>query len=160
MPRNQSLIIAGWLSMAAAFAHLVCILGGPDWYLAMGAGRKIAQMVQDGLWYPTLITLAISALLVSWGLYAWSGAGLIRPLPCLNIALVVISLVYIVRGLGGFILPLVVDSPMVQQNSLTFWWISSSICCLYGYVYAIGTYRCWQQHGKPSAKPSAPPTAQ
>lgn len=145
MQTNQSLIMAGCCSVVGALLHLVCIVGGADWYRLMGAGERIAQQVEAGQWMPALITLLISSLLLIWALYAFSGAGLIRKLPMLRTALVLISSVYLVRGIAGFFLPLWVDEPMVQQNSLTFWWVSSSVCCIFGGFYAVGTKRLLAQ---------------
>ena len=39
MRRNPWLICGGWLSLAAASAHIACIFGGPDWYRFFGAGE-------------------------------------------------------------------------------------------------------------------------
>lgn len=137
--------MAGSCSVVGALLHLVCIVGGADWYRWMGAGERIAQQVEAGEWMPALITLLISSLLLVWALFAFSGAGLIRKLPMLRTALVLISSVYLVRGIAGFFLPLWVDDPMVQQNSLTFWWVSSTVCCIFGGFYAVGTKRLLAQ---------------
>lgn len=137
--------MAGSCSVVGALLHLVCIAGGADWYRFMGAGERIAKQVEAGEWMPALITLLISSLLLVWALFAFSGAGLIRKLPMLRTALVLISSVYLVRGIAGFFLPLWVDDPMVQQNSLTFWWVSSTVCCIFGGFYAVGTKRLLAQ---------------
>lgn len=145
MPTNKPLMIAGCCSILGALLHVVCIAGGADWYRFMGAGERIAKQVQAGEVMPAVITLLISSLLLVWALFAFSGAGLIRKLPMLRTALVLISSVYLLRGIAGFFLPLWVDHSMVQQNSVTFWWISSTVCCIFGGFYAVGTYRLLQE---------------
>lgn len=136
---NPSLVVAGCCSLVGALMHLVCIAGGADWYRWMGAGERIAQQVEAGELMPGVLTLLISAMLLCWGLLAFSGAGLIRRLPLLVPGLWVITAVYLLRGVTGFVLPLLIDHPMVQQNSLAFWWTSSLVCCVFGGFYWHGT---------------------
>jgi putative oxidoreductase len=143
MERNNLLIIAGCLSILAALLHVACIFGGPDWYRFFGAGEQMAQMAANGDAYPTIATLIIASILTVWGLYAFSGAGLIVKLPLLKTCLVLITAVYLIRGVVGLILPFLTNDPAVHHNSITFWMISSTICCIYGAYYFYGTKRLW-----------------
>jgi len=144
MQRNNVLIIAGCLSFVAAVLHICCIFGGPDWYRFFGAGERMAQLSAAGDWYPTVITLVIAAVLSIWGLYAFSGAGLIIKLPLLRTCLVLITAVYLIRGVLGLIAPFVTSDPVVHQNSITFWIVSSVVCCIYGFCYLLGTKELWR----------------
>ena len=144
MRRNYQLIIAGGLSFFASLLHIACIFGGPDWYLFLGAGERMAQLAAAGDPYPTIVTLIIALILAGWGLYAWSGAGLIFKLPLLKTCLVLITTVYLIRGIAGLFAPFVTSDPIVQQNSTTFWLVSSVICCIYAWFYFTGTRKLWQ----------------
>ena len=135
---------AGWLtaaavlSTAAALLHLAVIAGGPDWYRFFGAGEEMAHMAERGSPRPALITLAIAALLATWSAYALSGAGRIRRLPLLRTGLVLISAIYLLRGL--------VLVPVLAVNGWAadaFLWWSSLVVLVYGLVYALGTFRAW-----------------
>lgn len=137
MAGNRYLVAGAWCCFAAALAHLGCIMFGGDWYRFFGAGEQIARMAEQGLWYPTLVTSFIVAMLVVWGCYALSGAGVIRRLPLTKLALVLISGVFLLRGVAFVGL-----MPMFPENSLTFWLVSSAICLLIGGLFAVGT---WQQ---------------
>ena len=137
MAGNRYLVAGAWCCFAAALAHLGCIMFGGDWYRFFGAGEHMARMAEQGLWYPTLVTSFIVAMLVVWGCYALSGAGVIRRLPLTKLALVLISGVFLLRGVA-----LVALMPMFPENSLTFWLVSSAICLLIGGLFAVGT---WQQ---------------
>ncbi len=139
MKNNNSLIIAGSLSFLASLLHLACIFGGPDWYLFFGAGERMAQLAAAGDFYPTKVTLVIASILAAWGLYALSGAGVILKLPLLKTCLVLITGVYLIRGIAGLIVPFVTSNPVVHQNSLMFWVVSSLICCVIGMFYFLGT---------------------
>lgn len=137
MAGNRYLVAGAWCCFAAALAHLGCIMFGGDWYRFFGAGEHMARMAEQGLWYPTLVTSFIVAMLVVWGCYALSGAGVIRRLPLTKLALVLISGVFLLRGVAFVGL-----MPMFPENSLTFWLVSSAICLLIGGLFAVGT---WQQ---------------
>jgi hypothetical protein len=135
---NPWLVAAGCLSAAAGFLHLGVIAGGPDWYRFFGAGEKMARMAEQGSAFPALVTLAIAALLFTWAAYAFSGAGLIRRLPLLRLGLIVITAIYLIRGLA--ILP----PAFIRPDLLTpFDWWSSAIVLIFGLVHAIGVRRSW-----------------
>ncbi|MCT8986787.1 hypothetical protein [Shewanella phaeophyticola] len=144
MQRNSLLVIAGCLSLFAALLHISCIFGGSDWYLFFGAGENMAQMAAAGDTYPTIVTLIIAAVLCVWGLYAFSGAGLIVKLPLLKTCLVLITAVYLIRGMAGLIVPFFTSAPENHQNSIAFWLVSSIVCCIYGIYYLLGTRQLWR----------------
>ena len=146
MSRNKPLIIGGCLSFIAALLHLGCIFGGPDWYLFFGAGERMALLAAQGDPHPTIVTLVIATILTVWGLYALSGAGIIFKLPLLKTGLVLITCVYLARGFLGLISPILTSSPLIHQNSMTFWVISSIICCIFGAFYLVGTAKLLQPH--------------
>lgn len=151
---SKTLIVAGSLSLMAAATHVAIIVGGPDWYRWFGAGEEMAKMAERGELYPALVTALIAAVLAIWGLYAFSAAGLIRRLPLMKTALVVITAIYLFRGLAGlFGVALVgsVDSPYLNelQKEATFIWISSLICLVFGAAYLFGTLGAWSRLAKP-----------
>lgn len=133
------LAIGGGLSLVAAALHLACIVGGPGWYRFFGAGEGMARMAEQGDWRPALITLCVAAALTVAGAYAFSGAGLIPRLPLLRIALVVISAVYLLRGLVLF-MPSALQRPDLTMTFLVW---SSAIVLVIGLIHAIGTWRAW-----------------
>jgi hypothetical protein len=130
---NHWLIAAGLLDGVAALLHLACIVGGPAWYRFFGAGEAIVAMAERGLMRPTLITLAIAAVLAIWGAYAFSGAGLLPRLPLLRPALVAITAVFLARAAA---LPFLFRA--MPDRSAAFLWTSSAIVLAIGVVHAIG----------------------
>jgi hypothetical protein len=136
--RNPALVIGGLLSVAASLLHIGCIIGGPDWYRFFGAGEAMATMAEQGSMTPTLLTLGIAAILALWAAYAFSGAGLLPRLPLLRTGLVVISAIYLLRGLA-LIPALVINGAGVMPFIL---W-SSLIVLVYGIAYAVGTWTAW-----------------
>lgn len=136
---NVFLILGALCSALAALAHLGCIIFGGDWYRFFGAGEQLAKMADEGHRYPSVVTSVIVIVLTIWSFYGLSGAKVIPRLPLLKFGLLVISAIYLFRGLG-----FVFIMPMFPENSLTFWLVSSGICFLIGLLYAIGTAKDWQ----------------
>jgi hypothetical protein len=132
------LIAGGGLSLAAAALHVAVIFGGPDWYRFFGAGEAMARAAERKAWQPTVITLGIASVLAIWAAYAFSGAGLIPRLPLLRTGLVVISGIYILRGL---VLPHAMIFMPEAVTPFLVW--SSLIVLVYGVTYAIGTWLAW-----------------
>ena len=124
---TKILIISGVFSVTAAVLHIAIIIGGSHWYRFFGAGEEMAVMAEQGSWIPGLVTLGIAVVLFLWGLYAFSGAGVVRRLPLLKTALVLISTVYLVRGLG--LIPAVIFMPDEVNNFLVW---SSIISLMFG----------------------------
>jgi uncharacterized protein YhhL (DUF1145 family) len=130
---NRWLLAAGILDAAAALLHLGCILGGPAWYRFFGAGDAMVAMAERGLIRPTLITLAIAAILAIWMAYAFSGAGVLPRLPLLRPVLIAIAAIFLARAAA---LPLLFR--VMPDRSPTFLWTSSVIVLAIGIVHAIG----------------------
>lgn len=135
---NLLLIIAGALSFIASGLHLACIYFGASWYRLFGAGEHMAQLAEQGSIEPTLITLGIATILLTWSLYAFSAAGLIFKLPFVKIVLCLITTIYLVRGFAGFLL---INNPM--GRTADFWIWSSSICLVFGIVHLTGLKQQW-----------------
>ena len=142
MSRNPWLIVAGSLSIAASLLHIGCIIGGPAWYRFFGAGEGMARAAERGEIYPALVTFAIAVLLAIAAAYAFAGAGVFRKLPLMRTALIVISGVYLLRGLA--LVPIAFTP--AAQTSFNIW--SSLIVLGYGIFYAIGTWKAWPSLSK------------
>ncbi len=138
MMGRSLLIAAGWMSIAASLLHAGCIIGGPTWYRFFGAGEELARAAERGSPVPAIITAGIAAVLGVWAAYAFSGAGIIVRLPLLRTALVAISAVLLVRGLG---LPLMQIWRPDLSSAFLYW--SSAIVTVYGLAFALGTWAMW-----------------
>ena len=92
---SSLLILAGVLSFCAAIFQAV-IAFVPAWSAAFGAGDALVSNP------PLLLTfgLLVALLLVIFGLYGLSGAGVIRRLPLLRPGLFVIGLLYCLVGIN------------------------------------------------------------
>ncbi|MCG7920205.1 MAG: hypothetical protein N0C81_12230 [Candidatus Thiodiazotropha lotti] len=130
---NRTLIIAGLCSLTTALLHLLIIIGGSEWYGFFGAGETIVELSRQDSIYPGVITLVIALVFFGWALYAFSAAGVLRRLPWLKPVLVIITLIYLLRGIG--LLPMLLISPGQVDNFLI---ISSIISFLIGSLHLAG----------------------
>ena len=138
MTGRQYLLAGAWGSGMAALLHLGALLLGAEGYRLLGAGERMAALAEQGHWYPPLVTGLIVLLLAAGSLYALSGAGVIRRLPCLRLGLGGFAALFLLRGAG---FPLLM--PAFPENSMTFWVVTSFLALGMGGLYALGTRRRW-----------------
>lgn len=141
------LLAGGMATGGAALLHVAIILGGPEWYRFFGAGEQMARHAARGAPHPALIAAGIAIVLGVWMLYALSGGGVIRRLPLLRTALVLIAAVYLGRGVLGIPIVLLADDPYANElkGRMTFMVVSSAICLVLGACYAIGAAHAWRR---------------
>jgi hypothetical protein len=132
---RRFLVAGGSASVALAALHLVIIAIGSRAYLYFGRA-DLADTAAKGSLYPPIATLVIAMTLGVWGLYAFSGAGLVRRLPLLRTGLVTIACLYILRG---FVLVLDVSRWLAGKPYPPRQAIFSAGALAIGLCYAIGT---------------------
>ncbi len=141
------LIGAGTLSAAVSALHFVIpVLGAPA-YLYFGAGEGIAKAAEAGVWWPAGLTLCIAVVLLVFSAYAFAGASRFGPLPLLRTGLVVIGLIFTLRGMS------VVPQAVVWLNKpgvlpgryVVFSFVSLAI----GVLYVAGTLAAWRTLSMP-----------
>ncbi|PHS13577.1 MAG: hypothetical protein COA86_17150 [Kangiella sp.] len=135
---NYYLIFAGIFSTSAALIHVGCIYFGASWYRFFGAGEQMAIWAEQGNIKSTIITSGITLVLSIWSAYAFSAAGLIIKLPLVKLAMIAITTIYLVRGVGGLFL---MSNPM--GRSPEFWLWSSLICLVIGLCHFLGLKQVW-----------------
>jgi hypothetical protein len=107
----------------------------------------MARLAARGSAYPAVVTTGIAVVLGAWALYALSGAGVVRRLPRLRLALVLIAAIYLTRGVFGVPLVLLVDDPYAAElrARMTFMVVTSAICIALGLCYAVGAASAWRR---------------
>ncbi len=144
---ERFLVFGAGISGVASLLHVAIILGGPDWYRFFGAGERMAQLAARSSIYPNTITACIAVILCIWMLYALSGAGVIRRLPFLRVALALIAVIYLARGILGIPVVLIANTPYAKELAakMTFMVLSSAICVCAGLCYAVGAALVWRR---------------
>jgi len=135
---SQALVLGASLSLLAALAHIACVVVGAPAYRLLGAGERVARAAEAGKRQPTLVTLALSSVLIVWAAYALGAAGVIDLLPLSKLVLPVIVAVYLGRAVA---FPLL--KPAFPENSNTFWLVSSGICLFIGLIHLYGLAAVW-----------------
>lgn len=137
---NRLLLIAGYLSLAIAIfqAIISCV---PTWSLYFGAP---AEMVENR-WLLLLLGEIAAGFFAIFGLYGLSGAGKIRRLFLLRTGLIVISSIYLLRGLMVVYELLIISHLISSPEAVTTQAVISSLVSLFiGLNYAIGTIGSWR----------------
>ena len=107
----------------------------------------MAQLAARGSTYPAVITASIAVILGIWTLYALSAARVIRRLPFLRLALVLIAAIYLTRGVLGVPVVLWGEDPYAKElkAKMTFMILSSMVCVFIGLCYAVGATSVWRR---------------
>jgi hypothetical protein len=144
---NRLLITGGAITGVAALLHLAMIIGGPDWYRFFGAGEEMAKLAASGSAYPAANAAGIAVVLGIWTFYALSGAGVVRRLPFLRSVLVLVAVVFLMRGIVGVPMVLLMDDPyaMELRARMTFVVVTSVVIFSLGLCYAIGVMQLWRR---------------
>ena len=138
---NHSLLLGGSLSILAGLLHIGVIIGGPEWYQFFHAGNALVSLTRQDSPLPDIITAGIALILFFWGIAAFSGAGLIAPIPWLKPVLMIIAGIYLLRGV--VIIPLLFFAPQLID---AFMVITSAISLIIGLSYAAGIRQLvWEQ---------------
>ena len=131
--RSKLLIASGIIANGTAIWHLLCIVGGPSWYVFARAPQPIIEAAKQGSFIAPLSTIIIACLFFACNAYAFSAAGLIRKIPLLKPALITISLICLIRS--------VIFTPgLISATTIDVWLLVTSIVWFFcGVCFALGT---------------------
>jgi len=138
MKVNYNLMLAGILTIVTGILFLAIIIGGAEWYRFFGLGELAASQVEQGEIKPHALTFVLGITLITWGCYAFSGAGYLKRLPLLKPSLVWITIIFILRGVA--FVPAYLFQPEAVDNIII---VSSFLCLTFGLTYAIGLREVW-----------------
>jgi len=135
---EAAFVLGGGLNALVALLHVAIIFGGGPWYRFFGAGERMACAADAGRLSPAVITAAIALMFALWAAYAFSGAGMLPPLPLRRAVLSGIAAVYLLRGV-------VFASLLVVRKArpLPFVLWSSAISAVIGAVHLLGLVLAW-----------------
>jgi len=128
------LVLAALFAIGTAIAHTSCIFIGPECYAAQMAPPQIVESAINGTYLAPIGTIFASSIFVVLGLYALSGAGVIRKLPLLKFTIYTVATLCIIRG----ILPLQLWLRHPEKvDDITFYtgivWLVAGLLYLFGY---------------------------
>ena len=137
---SSLLILAGVLSFCAAIFQ-AAIAFVPAWSAAFGASDALVSNL------PLLLALGllVALLLVIFGLYGLSGAGVIRRLPLLRLMLFVIGLLYSMVGINFIFQVLAMLGVLPSAGPIPVYQVLVSFGALVaGLAYLIGLAVNWK----------------
>lgn len=144
IPGRRALLAGAAASCAIAALHVAIPFAGAGWYRFFGAPALAAAVERGSTLRPAVMTFAFAAIFALWGLYAISAAGLVRRLPLLRTALVVVGTIYVLRGC--FLIPQLLriarHAPQEPRNV-----VFSVASLLIGLCYFVGAARMWDRLG-------------
>ena len=131
--QSKLLISAGVIASASAIWHLLCILGGPSWFVFARAPQQIIESAQQGTMLAPISTVIVASLMFACTLFAFSAVGLIRKVPLLKPALITIATLCILRAL-------IATPTFVTPTGLDIWQIVASTVWFYvGICFVTGS---------------------
>lgn len=136
-----------WLQVAAGLSFFMAIVQAfisisPD---AAAYFQAPPNLLEDRLLL-FLVGEGAALIFVIFGLYALSGAGIIRHLPLLRLGLIGISSLYLLRGLF-FIFTVLTVLGILKGEILIQGVISHLVFLAAGIAYAVGTVLNWREAG-------------
>jgi hypothetical protein len=134
---NRYLIAGGVMSALISLLHVILAVF-PELYRFIGPDQSaLTEMASQGSGITTLVSVVLALLFAVWALYAFSGAGLIPPFPLLRFALILISVIYLLRAM---FLPSEIGMVLNQGYPFRFI-VFSAISLVAGLLYIIGMLR-------------------
>jgi hypothetical protein len=131
--KSKLLISAGFIASASAIWHLLCIIGGPNWFAFARAPQQIIDSSQQGTLLAPIGTVIVASLMFACTVFAFSAAGLMRKVPLLKTALITISILCIARAL-------IAIPTFINSAGLDIWQIiASSVWFYVGISFAAGS---------------------
>jgi len=129
--QSKLLLLGALISACAAIWHLLCIIGGPSWFEFARAPKELVESAKQGTWLAPVGAIFIAVLMFTCSLYALSATRIIKKLPLIKTALVVISSLCLVRGL--------IVVPYLMKFGFDMWeFIAAIVWFFVGLCYLIG----------------------
>lgn len=141
MSGRRALLSAGLLSAAIAVLHVIIIFVGAPAYRYFGAGEEMARRAEAGSAFPALLTAVVTLFFAAFAFYGLAGAAVAPRPPLLRTGLIVIGVIYALRGL--LLAPQLVayssNAPHLAQKDLVF----SAVSLVIGLLFLFGTWHAW-----------------
>ena len=148
--RNPLLLAAaGSFIVAALHATMPFFL--PEAYRFFGGPGQINFADKGAELVIVVECYCLSAIFAVWGLYALSGAGVLRRLPLLRLGLLVIGGVYTLRGL--LLIQEIIASLQGKMQGIEYQMCFSVVSLLIGIFYLAGIIRAWKDLSQLNSRP-------
>jgi hypothetical protein len=131
--------LGGYINIVIAIGHIVGLFWAEKMFDLTGIGKEMTELAQTHSSLPFLLTIFVSIVFFTFGLYGLSADNKYRRLPFIKPVIFVIAGVYLLRGIGELIFDL-----EKQQANQFLEIIFSLIAVLIGLLFLIGGLRKWK----------------
>jgi hypothetical protein len=139
--RNYWLLAGAAGSFLVSALHIFVIAEGAWAYRYFGAGEEFARASETGQMFPAIATSVIVVIFALLGVFALSGAGVVRALPYLRAVVLFAGVCYTLRGLVLFV-------ELASQLNIFTWRdgvrpqdpVFSGVSLLLGVLHLVGWY--------------------
>ncbi len=142
---NIHLQIRGLFSLAFAIYQVSAIFLSQELLAYFGGPVKLQA---EHPAYYTLVCLIVGAMIALGGFYALFGAGKFRRLPLMRNVLVIVTTIYILRGLK--VLPDFIFILRHPQQHFMHFFVFSTIALCIGFIHLVGVIKLFR-HGRPES---------
>lgn len=122
--QSKLLISGGLIASLSAVWHLLCILGGPSWFVFARAPQQIIDSAQQDTLLAPISTVVVASLMFACTVFSFSAVGFVRKVPLLKPALITIATLCTLRGL-------IVIPSFVTSTGFDIWQIVASTVWFY-----------------------------
>jgi hypothetical protein len=131
---KRLLISAGIIATAAAIWHLLCIIGGPSWFIFARAPQAIITSAEQGTLIAPIGSVIVASLMFYCALFAFSASGVIGKIPLMKPALIIIAALCTLRGLIAMPTFITTTGFDVWQIVASTVWFYVGICFIAGSI--------------------------
>jgi putative oxidoreductase len=139
--KNTYLIIGGFFCLCFTVFQLSAIVWTRDMLVYFGGPVKMQSENPYGY---ILLCIFIALLVAAAGLYSFSGAGKFRHLPLLKTMLIIITVVFILRGMM-IVSDIIIINQHPELNLIRFV-VYSLISLVIGIIYLVGLIKLFRQN--------------
>jgi hypothetical protein len=134
-------------SLAIALLHVGIAIAGPDALRYFGSGERAAELAASGSPLPAAVTVAIAVLFAGFGACALAAAARRAWPGRLRAALVVVAVLYLLRGIGA-----IPQSAVLLSAPFEFpvrFLVFSLVALVVGLVHVAGLVGAWKESRQP-----------
>ena len=131
---KAALVLVAFVALLVVIAHMSCIWFGPECFVIQRAPASIIESSREGSWFAPLGTTFVSSLFLLSAGYALSAAKIIKKLPYLKLAVMVIGSICIARSI--VVIPLLYKHAHLRSQfeiAACIVWFIGGVLILWGY---------------------------
>jgi len=139
--------IAAISNFVISLGHIVCLFFLESAFRYVGMEKMMNDMSAIHPFFPFIITIGVAVVFFIFGLYALSADGVIRRLPLLKIGIYLIAIIFLARGVMGFLGITIliwargITNIVEVEVAVLFEVVVSIVAIIIGLLYLIGGYK-------------------